>query len=317
MYLLGIDGGGTKLDFLITDLDKKEVLHFQYEANSNLKYAGPANIIKLLSAGLDQITQTVPLNEISFTYLGIAECGRGCGIIGRDEIVVFLDSRLQKYFLGDDQYSVFRAKSDDKYGVLANAGTGSNINYFTPEQECTFKSLGMGGRDLGRIIIDLIVTGEIDEESEIYKYIRKYLQSKPTDFYHSLSQIELISNYEISQIPKVLVENCPSNHTLRDEMEFYAVFASSRWISKINSKCLLNFNLQPHNSFDLAMTGSLWKWGSMREKVIIGISKLYPNVNFCYDSLKKPVEGCVTIAKEILEAQEASLNGIPLVKVIV
>jgi hypothetical protein len=104
MYLLGIDGGGTKLDFLLTDLDKKEVLHFQYEANSNLKYAGPANIIKLLSAGLDQITQTVPLNEISFTYLGIAECGRGCGITGRDEIVVFLDSRLQKYFLGDDQY---------------------------------------------------------------------------------------------------------------------------------------------------------------------------------------------------------------------
>ena len=300
MYLLGVDGGGTKLEFLVTDLNKKEVFRFKYDCNSNLKYSGAQEVNRILKQGFQEIKQHLDFTQIDFGYLGIAECGENCGVPGRQGVFNYLATELKRFELGDDQYSVFRSKTEDKYGVLANAGTGSNINYFQKDTQQTFKSLGVGGRDLGRIILDLIIAGQISSESQIYKQVKWFLRQLPEIFYESISQQELIRNYEISQIPKTLVENCPNNSQLRKEMEFYAVFVASRWITKINGKCFNSFQIDPSVSFDLAMSGSLWKWDSMREKVIIGISKLYPHVNFCFDSAKKPVEGCVLIASELV-----------------
>ncbi len=300
MYLLGVDGGGTKLEFMVTDREMSELFRFQYDCNSNLKYSGANELIDMLRHGFDQIKQIIDFTEIDFAYFGIAECGEKCDITGRQQVLEYIQTELPKFQLGDDQYSVFRSKTTSKYGVLANAGTGSNINYFQTNSEQTFKSLGVGGRDLGRIIIDLIVADQIHCESEIYKHVRWFLGESPMAFYDSLNQMELIKNYQISQIPKILVEKSADNSKLRKEMEFYAVFVASRWITKINGKCVNNFRMETNTQFDLAMSGSLWKWISMREKVIIGISKLYPNVNFCYDSEKKPVEGCILIASEMM-----------------
>ena len=48
MYVLGVDGGGTKIEFMLTNTDGIELLRFQYEENTNLKYTSSQNIIRVL-----------------------------------------------------------------------------------------------------------------------------------------------------------------------------------------------------------------------------------------------------------------------------
>jgi hypothetical protein len=75
MYVLGVDGGGTKIEFLVTDYKLNPVVHFLLEKNSNLKYVGPNELIANLQAGFQKITEKVAWSEIVYGYFGIAECG--------------------------------------------------------------------------------------------------------------------------------------------------------------------------------------------------------------------------------------------------
>ena len=69
-YLLAIDGGGTKTEFLLTDMEKREINRFFLGA-SNAVDIGIENVKKLLEQGIKEVTKGINLREVS-VYAGLA-----------------------------------------------------------------------------------------------------------------------------------------------------------------------------------------------------------------------------------------------------
>lgn len=298
MYLLGVDGGGTKIEFLVTDLEQKEIIHFEYEQNCNLKYGNAVSIIEVLDKGFLQISEKLSLKDIDFGYLGIAECGINSIVKGREDIEKFLRKNLTNFELADDQYSVFRAKSPTKNGVLANAGTGSNINHFTEGKEENYKSVGISGRDLGKTILAEIKFGGILADSEIYLCVENFLDQNPIDFYDNLTKQEMINSKYIPKIPRILVFQSLTNKKLLNEMKRFEIMVASRWSQKLAVYCNINFGYKFEDEFDLVLSGSLWRWENMRYIMTEDLKRSFPNVNITHDTSKPPVLGSIKIASE-------------------
>lgn len=74
-YLLGIDGGGTKTEFLLTDLNGREIKRLILGA-SNPVSAGVENTYNVLDDGIEETCRGVNLSEIS-VYAGIAGAKSG------------------------------------------------------------------------------------------------------------------------------------------------------------------------------------------------------------------------------------------------
>jgi hypothetical protein len=300
MYVLGVDGGGTKIEFMVADLAGIEVLRFEYQENTNLKYTTSDKIIQILQKALYQIQQSIDLKLIKYAYLGIAECGENCVGKGRGEIYTFLSTYFENFDLADDQYSVFRAKSDDKNGVLANAGTGSNINHFFEGTERNYKSIGIGGRDLGHLFLSEIVHGGIEKDSQIYLHTSEFLGQDPIAFVNSLKSLEIMLNENVTRLTKYLIINSTQNILLNQEIDTFAIVVSSRWVLKLVSYCSINFEYNTLDKFNVALTGSLWRWDMMRHMVLKDFILNFPNAQIIFDPEKKPVTGAVRIALEKL-----------------
>ncbi|MBQ8015308.1 MAG: hypothetical protein IJ264_03870 [Clostridia bacterium] len=74
-YLLGIDGGGTKTEFLLTDSNRKEIRRLILGA-SNPVSTGIENTYSVLNNGIEELCEGFNLSEIS-VYAGIAGAKSG------------------------------------------------------------------------------------------------------------------------------------------------------------------------------------------------------------------------------------------------
>lgn len=119
-YLLGIDGGGTKTEFLLTDLYRKEIKRIFLGA-SNPVNIGIENAKTILRQGITEICEGFDFAEIS-VFAGLA--GGGTGDI-KNEINSFLGGfGFGAYSNGRDTDSVLKIALKDKDGVAMIMGTG-------------------------------------------------------------------------------------------------------------------------------------------------------------------------------------------------
>jgi len=70
-YLLGVDIGGSKADFLLTSGDGLEMSQLTIPSK-NLTNPDTNTVDLLLSKGLDQLSSSVDLKEVSNICLGVA-----------------------------------------------------------------------------------------------------------------------------------------------------------------------------------------------------------------------------------------------------
>ncbi len=298
MYVLGVDGGGTKIEFLVSDYKLNPVVQFIIEKNSNLKYVGPDEVIANLKEGFDRIAEFVDFNDIVYGYFGIAECGNKENPDDQ-KVFQFIGQYLKKYNLADDQYSCFRSLSDRATGVLGIAGTGSAINLFSPEGNKINKSLGHGGRDFGRILLIEAKYNYLKPDSEIYRTVKNFLGQDPIDFYNNLTPEESIRGETITQIPKALSnEYNAGNEQLRKELDNYLVVIAGRWAHKLTTYCYANFGFREDEDFDIVLTGGMWNWKRILDITTQEIHKIFPKANVLHDDSTRPVIGCVKLAIE-------------------
>ena len=119
-YLLGIDGGGTKTEFLLTDLDGNEIKRIFLGA-SNPVNIGVKNTKTLLRQGISEICEGIALAEIS-VFAGLA--GGGTGNI-KTELTDYLGSfGFGAYANGRDTDSLVETALKGKNGVAVIMGTG-------------------------------------------------------------------------------------------------------------------------------------------------------------------------------------------------
>lgn len=130
-YLLGIDGGGTKTEFLLTDLNGKEINRAILGA-SNPVNAGIENTKAILQNGILQVCESIDCATVS-VFAGIAG-----GISGNNQALI--NEFLSKFGFGalangSDADNALETALKGKNGVAVIMGTGI-IAYSMLDGEC-------------------------------------------------------------------------------------------------------------------------------------------------------------------------------------
>lgn len=123
-YLLGVDAGGTKADFLLTTLNGGPVLEFSTEsANAGTATTGTAAAFDL---GFKRLSGEVSLSDISHACLGVAGLHPG----NHKKIDLQLRSALPSHLsetaiVVNDSVIGFHSAGKSQAGIALIAGTGS------------------------------------------------------------------------------------------------------------------------------------------------------------------------------------------------
>ncbi len=137
-YLLGIDGGGTKTEFLLTDLNERKIRQIIL-GTSNPVNIGTENCKSVLGQGISEICEGLDYTEVS-VFAGLA--GSGSNDINA-EIHLFLgEFGFGAYSNGSDADSVLEAALKGKNGAAVIMGTG--IIAFSRSDEKLHRTGGRG-----------------------------------------------------------------------------------------------------------------------------------------------------------------------------
>ncbi len=119
-FLLGIDGGGTKTEFMLTDLDGKEIKRIFLGASNPIN-TGLDATKAVLKSGIDAVCEGISLCEVS-VFAGIAGGGSK---ENKDAISAFLGSLgFGAYANGCDTDNTLQASLNGKSGTAVIMGTG-------------------------------------------------------------------------------------------------------------------------------------------------------------------------------------------------
>ncbi len=137
-YLLGIDGGGTKTEFLLTDSSGKEIRRLILGA-SNPVSTGIDNTYNILSDGIKELCEGLNLSEIS-VYAGIA----GAKSIDNQQLINTFLSKFGfvSFNCGSDVDLALEVALKSENGVAVIMGTG--IVAFARSGEKLHRSGGRG-----------------------------------------------------------------------------------------------------------------------------------------------------------------------------
>ena len=157
-YFLGIDGGGTKTKFMLTDKEGN-VLKQLILGACNPTSVGIETTVAIFQEGIKQICADIPLGKVS-CFIGSA----GCGIEANQKIVLekLKTLNLSGLKVGSDAENIISAGLRGQDGVIAILGTGSII--YTSHQGKRHRIGGYGhfigdimsGSEIGRACLEAV-----------------------------------------------------------------------------------------------------------------------------------------------------------------
>lgn len=121
VYYLGVDGGGTKTDFALSDSDGRVIAHVSLEG-CNPNDVGLKNATDIISRGISLVCADIPTSKI-YAFFGIAggTTGDMC-----ERISVFLDKfGFAAYGNGNDADNALSVALGEENGTVVIIGTGS------------------------------------------------------------------------------------------------------------------------------------------------------------------------------------------------
>lgn len=138
MYYLGIDGGGTKTEFALSDFDDKIICRL-FMDGCNPNTVGIEQTKHIIEDGISQICKDIPLSSV-VVYAGIAGCASGNYA---DEIKNMLKKMsFAACEVDSDNNNIVAAGLGDKEGITMILGTG--ICCYAVKKEETKRIAGWG-----------------------------------------------------------------------------------------------------------------------------------------------------------------------------
>lgn len=137
-YLLGIDGGGTKTEFLLTDIRGKEINRILL-GSSNPVNSGIENTFSVLSSGIKRICDGYIFSDIS-VFAGIA--GAKTGNNGRRITEFLSDFGFGAFSSGSDVDLALELTLSGENGTAVITGTG--IVAFSRKGDSLYRTGGRG-----------------------------------------------------------------------------------------------------------------------------------------------------------------------------
>ena len=138
VYYLGIDGGGTKTEFALSDSDGKIVSRL-FMDGSNPNTVGIERAKRIIEDGILQVCKDIPLSSV-VVYAGIAGCASGNYA---DEIKSMLEKMsFAACDVGSDNNNIVAAGLGENKGITMILGTG--ICAYVVKKEETKRIAGWG-----------------------------------------------------------------------------------------------------------------------------------------------------------------------------
>ena len=138
IYYLGIDGGGTKTEFALSDSNGKIVCRL-FMDGCNPNTVGIENAKRIIEDGVVQVCKDVPLSSV-VVYAGIAGCASESYA---DEIKIMLEKMsFAACDVGSDNNNIVAAGLGDNEGITMILGTG--ICAYVVKKEETKRIAGWG-----------------------------------------------------------------------------------------------------------------------------------------------------------------------------
>ncbi|MBE6628590.1 MAG: XRE family transcriptional regulator [Ruminococcaceae bacterium] len=120
-YFLGVDGGGTKTEFLLAKANG-EIIRQTILSGCNPNDVGLSACFEVLKQGITELCRDIPHDQISL-FAGFAGCGTGPN---RQKTLQFLSTfGFRQMDCNSDTYNAMAATLGDRNGIIVIAGTGS------------------------------------------------------------------------------------------------------------------------------------------------------------------------------------------------
>jgi len=290
-YLLGVDIGGSKADFLLTSADGLEMSCLTIPSK-NLTNPDTNTVDLLLSKGLDQLSSSVDLTEISNICLGVAGLHTG----NRVQLIGLIGQSISKYTSAkvqvvNDAVIGFHALLGHRQGIALIAGTGSLAARI--HEDLVIKTAGGTGAKfgdkgsafwIGKKAIQHILEGSDlgATEPELLKEFGIHSADSESSKWELVQYFNGMSNSEVAALS---INVAHWSDTLPWAMNILSN-AASNLIS-------LAEHLNPRNE-PVALIGSLFSKNTfIREKVSSGLLEM----GLSPEIVNRPVEGAIKLAR--------------------
>lgn len=290
-YLLGVDIGGSKADFLLTSGDGLEMSLLTIPSK-NLTNPDTSTVDLLLSKALDHLSSSIDLKEVSSICLGVAGLHAGnkaqlIGLIGHS-ISKYTPAKVQ---VVNDAVIGFHALLGHRQGIALIAGTGSLAARI--HDDLVIKTAGGTGAKfgdkgsafwIGKKAIQHILEGSDlgATEPELLKEFGIQSAESESSKWELVQYFNGMSNSEVASIS--------INVTRWAETLPWAMKILSDAASNLISLAEL---LNPRNE-PVALIGSLFSKNTfIREKVSSGLLEL----GLSPEIVNRPVDGAIKLAR--------------------
>ena len=189
-FFLGVDGGGTKTKFMLTD-KSGNVLKTLTLGACNPTSVGIDTSVSVFNEGIKQICSDIPNGKVS-VFIGSA----GCGIESNQKIIYerLKQLNLSKLVVGGDGENIISAGLRGNDGVVAILGTGSIIYSSYHGKRHRIGGYGhfigdtMSGSELGRSCLEAVFC-DIDKSGAKTSLTEKITAIKGNDVSKILSDM--------------------------------------------------------------------------------------------------------------------------------
>jgi N-acetylglucosamine kinase-like BadF-type ATPase len=301
MYLVGIDGGGTKTDCVIADLEGS-VLKTVSGGPSNPRNYGiektGESIAKLLEESFTDFTQ----KNIAKAFVGIPAFAEEYGKEGekiKEEIFKNLKEVVvlkEDVVIGSDQEVAFTCGTEKKEGVVVIAGTGSvarGWNKDKDEKTCGWGWLAdtTGAFQIGQRVYQEVVKS-LDGRKE-----RSLLTKMTLDYFKEESINEINKKvYQKNHIeilsPLAIIVDKAANQEDKVAQEILLTASKELASSTTNTIKKLGFE----SNFPLVLVGGMFKSNLFLEVFKKEIAEKEPRAEIILP-VEKPVYGALKLAK--------------------
>lgn len=166
-YFLGVDGGGTKTKFMLTD-SKGSVLKQLVKGPCNPTSVGIDTAVSVLTDGIKEICREIPFGKVS-VFIGSA----GCGIEANRQTVTerLMCLNLSQLSVNGDGDNIISAGLKGQNGIVAIIGTGSIIYSVINKKRYRIGGYGhfigdtFSGTEIGRGALEAVLA-ELDKSGE-------------------------------------------------------------------------------------------------------------------------------------------------------
>lgn len=304
-YLLSVDGGGTKTEFCISDMEGN-LCESVIEGCSNYKSVGVEAVYESFRTGIDRLADKgIPLTDIRYSVWGISGCDSEHDFQLLRDILGRLGIDKDRCYLCNDGILAFYAQAREP-GIVVIAGTGSIIlgidrdgNYMRASGwGYNISDIG-SGYWIGAEVLKrtLLYCDGCSVHSLLYDKVREYFSSG--DFEHLPYIVtEVTDFYEIAKLAQLAVEVAEQG----ENTALGILGEGAGVLSSLMHSIYRRMDFDGEMDLNIVFSGGVLKSGIYQRLIKQELGKRIPLKRVSFSTQKNaPAYGGIRLAQRILK----------------